>query len=50
LGALDVLAQDFVDDGLIVAATGKFDLVAEPGKDFVIEADCDPRFPFGNGN
>jgi hypothetical protein len=50
LGAQDVLAQDFVDDGLIVAATGKFDLVAEPGKDFVIEADGDSCFPLGNGN
>ena len=47
---MDVLAEDFVDDGLIVAATSKFDLVAEPGKDFVMEADCDLCFPFGNGN
>jgi hypothetical protein len=45
-----MLAQDFVDDGLIVAATGAFHLVAEPGKDFVIEPDSDSCFPLGNGN
>jgi hypothetical protein len=44
---LDVLTQDFVDDGLIVAPAGRFNLVSEPIENFVIETDGDSCLPLG---
>jgi hypothetical protein len=44
------LRSRIVDDGLIVAASGTFDLVAEQGKDFVIETHGHSCFRLGNRN
>jgi hypothetical protein len=45
-----VLSQHLVDDTLVVAAASAFDLIPEPGQDFVIETDGDARFAFRDGN
>jgi len=36
-----VAAEDFVDESLVVAAAGAFDLVAEPAEDFFVETNGD---------
>ncbi len=33
-----MLSQHLVDDALVVAAASAFDLISEPGQDFVIES------------
>ncbi len=43
--ALYVLAEDFIDEGLVVAAASTLDLVAEPRKDLFIYPDGDAGFP-----
>jgi hypothetical protein len=47
--ALNILAKDFVEHGLVVAA-GAFDLVPEPCKDFVINSNGDAGLPAADGN
>ena len=44
LGPVHMLAQDFVDESLVVAAARELDLLAEPDKNVVIKADGDPCF------
>src|SRR5579871_369884 len=47
---LDVAAQDFVDEGLVVAAAGSFDLAAKPIQGVRIQANRDASFAAGSGD
>src|SRR5207245_192650 len=50
LSALNMLAKSFIEQGLVVATASALDLVAEPCKDLVIDADGDTGFPSADGN
>jgi hypothetical protein len=50
LSILNMLAEDFVEQGLVVSAARLLDLVAEPGEDLVIDSDGDAGFPSADRN
>jgi hypothetical protein len=46
---LDIVAEDVVDEGLVVAAACEVHLLAKPVEDVVVEADGDAGFVGGEG-
>jgi hypothetical protein len=46
---LDIVAEDVVDEGLVVAAACEVNLLAKPIEDVVVEADGDASFVGGEG-
>jgi hypothetical protein len=47
---LDIVAEDVVDEGLIVSATCEMNLLAKPVEDVVVEADGDAGFVGAEGS